>query len=464
MSLVEVLKKFAKSGFASLSEEEKSFLKENKSLLSPAQVKDLDGQADAEGDGEDEDGEGEGDGAGEGEGEGDEEGGIDEKALKSMISKSVQSEISKKMDAISDELVAKFVSGVKDKRKKVSDVETKHSKEVQDETRNFLKALVSKDATVLKAFKEKAAQFGTTADDDRGGYTVPETLMTEILRIAEKTYGVARREMLYLPFSGAGESRKIPTLASSVSVFWVGQGVKKTGTGVTFDLVTQTLKKLVAIIPFTEELLEDSAIDITGLVAALFAEAVAKEEYFQFFCGTGAPWTGLLKNANLNVVNLGAGEDITDMTADDLLDMQDATPSGALVGAKYYLNREALSIIRKLKGTDGQYVWQRPADGMPGTIWNCEYVLVEAMPGKTAGLVASTAVVLFGNLKVGAIFGDKQQLRIKLLDQATITDGDGTTVINLAEQDMIAFRVEERVGYVVALPKAMTVLKTGVSS
>jgi hypothetical protein len=66
---------------------------------------------------------------------------------------------------------------------------------------------------------------------------------------------------------------------------------------------------------------------------------------------------------------------------------------------------------------------------------------------------------LFANLKKAAIFGDKQQLRVKLLEEATITDTDDSTVINLAEQDMIALRIVERVGYVVALASAATVLK-----
>jgi len=67
-------------------------------------------------------------------------------------------------------------------------------------------------------------------------------------------------------------------------------------------------------------------------------------------------------------------------------------------------------------------------------------------------------------LKLAAYFGDKQQIRAKLLDQATITDADGSTTINLAQQDMIALRLEERVGYVLALPSAVTVLRTGTSS
>jgi HK97 family phage major capsid protein len=119
-----------------------------------------------------------------------------------------------------------------------------------------------------------------------------------------------------------------------------------------------------------------------------------------------------------------------------------------------------LSKIRKLRenGTTGAYIYQNPGQGLPPTIWDYPVETSDAFP-TLASVKEGDQYVLFGNLKQGCIFGDKQQLRVKLLSEATITDTDGSTVINLAEQDMSALRVVERVGYVVALPTAMTVLE-----
>ena len=194
---------------------------------------------------------------------------------------------------------------------------------------------------------------------------------------------------------------------------------------------------------------------------ALFAEAIAKEEDIQFFAGTGSPWTGLLNTGTIPHVDQASG-DATQLTAEDLLDLIDATPTGALNGAKFYFHRSILSVLRKLKGSDGQFILQNPGNGLPATLWNYPYETSDAFPA-LADVSTGEAYILFGNLKTGAIFGDKQQIRIKLLDQATVGDtdtesGEGTS-INLAEQDMVALRIVERVGYVVALPKAMTVLK-----
>ena len=471
MNIAKLIAKFLKLGIKSMDKDEVNLLKNNVSLMSPDQkskfekaveeAKTEEVKKDEEIE-EDEivvDDEKK-------EEEKKEEEAIDEKALRSMIAKGVQDEISSKVDAITDKLISKFVSGVKIQRKKAIDTGVK---EVKDEHRNvtkaFMRALLDRDVQTLKELKTKTTTYNYDDDGARGGYLIPEELKEEVLRIAENEYGIARRDMQYLPFTGPGNERKIPTLATSVSVGWVNEAGAKGGTNPTFGLVTQTLKKLAAIIPFTEELLEDSAINLTQLVAQLFAEAVAKEEDLQFFNGTGSPWTGILNNGSVNIVALGAGEDMSDITADDLLDMIDKTPAGALSGAKFYLHRHALSYIRKLKDiTSGQYIFQQPGNGLPGTIWNYPYELVEACPDKTAGAAANKGIIAFGNLKLAAIFGDKQQIRAKLLDQATVTDGDGSTVLNLAEQDMVALRLEERVGYVLALPKAITILKTGASS
>lgn len=458
MNLAKIIAKFLKDGFAKLEENEKKALLDNKELLSPAQQKQLE-----DGDGEPADDEGEESEEEEGDEpkepkEGDE--GVDEKALKSLIQKGVKDTLESKMESISNNLVQKFLSGVAAQRGKAivagAKTETKG-----EETRKFVKALMRNDFAYLKQFKAKA-DYNQTGDNEDGAYTVPEELRAEVLRIAETQYGVARREMFYLPFSGPGNERKIPTLSSSVVVTWVNEANAKSKTKPEFGLVTQTLKKLAAIVPFTEEIIEDSAINLTTLLATLFAEAVAKEEDLQFFAGTGSPWTGIINNTYVNKVYLGSNKGFDDITADVLLDMIDETPAGALAGAKFYLHRHALSVIRKLKDvTSGQYIFQNPGGGLPGTIWNYPYELVEALPDKTTS-GDGKSVIMFGNLKVGAIFGDKQQIRTKLLTEASIVIGE--TTINLAEQDMMALRVVERVGYVAAVPTALTVLKTGAAS
>jgi len=380
---------------------------------------------------------------------------VDEAAVKALITKSIQ----EKIDGMATQIAEKFMSGVVSQRAKAIDTGKPEVDEHRDVTKTFMKALFANDTATLKALT--TSESGSSPDDAQAGLLIPSELRNEILRVAADQFGLARRDMRYLPFSGPGNSRTIPALGTSVSVYWTNEGAKKTGTQPGFSLVTQTLKKLAAIVPFTDEILEDSQLNLTQLVSELFAEAVAKEEDLQFFNGTGSPWTGILNNTSVNIENT-ASNDPADITVEELQAVIDGTPSGALSGAKFYMHRTVLSKLRLLRengdGT-GAFIFTPASQGNPSQILGYPVELSEAFPAATV-TGTSKPFILFGNLKQAAIFGDKQQLRVKVLTEASITDTDGSTAINLAEQDMTAIRIVERVGYVLALPSAVTVLKT----
>lgn len=378
---------------------------------------------------------------------------VDMDAVKALVTE----QISKATEEIASSIANKFLDGVAKQRAKALETgrKTVETPTAQQETRDFMKALFAGDTARLKALTTGTGS--TSPDDAKAGYSVPTQLLAEVQRIMQ-VYGVARREMRYLPFTGPGNSRTIPVLGTNVSVSWSNEGAKNGQSQPKFTVVTQTLKKLTAITPMTEEILEDTALDLTGLIAELFAEAIAKEEDIQFLAGSGSPWTGVLNASGVNSVTVTGTGGIADMTADDLLAMIDATPAGALNGAKFYIHRTVVSKIRKLKDTTNNYIYGSPANGAPATVWGYPIVECEALPTATTLATNATKGIIFGNLRMAAILGDKQNIRVKLLDQATITDTDGTTAVNLAEQDMLAIRTVERVGYVLALPAAVTVL------
>jgi HK97 family phage major capsid protein len=428
MNITAILKKLAQG--ESITAEEKSILLANKDILSEEQLKAIEGAKVEEKTVEEDEV-------------------VDEKAMETLISKT----IAKRIESITDAIAAKFLDGVSEQRTRAIDTGKNLASKGDEKTRGFMKALFNGDRESLKDI--------SGISDSVGGYLIPEELRSEILRVAQGQYGLARSEMRYLPFTGPGNERRIPALASSVSVSWTDEAGKKKSTAPTFDIVHQTLKKLAAIVPMTEEIIEDSTINLTALVAELFAEAVAKEEDLQFFNGDGSPWTGILNNGKVNVVNT-LTTDPRDVTAEDLLALVDATPSGALSGAKFYMHRSVFSKVRSLRegeGKDGVYLVQQPTATEPTNIWGYPVVTSDAFPLATE-TGQDQPFVLFGNLKQAAIFGDKQQLRVKMLDQATVRNSGDTSDINLAEQDMVAVRIVERVGYVLALPEAVSVLKT----
>jgi len=382
---------------------------------------------------------------------------VDKETVENVVGDMVTDAVSK---ALSDGSIADKIAEKINLTKTVTKSAEPKAKEAltaDTETRDFVKALLSNDTAKLKSMST------STSDDAKAGYTVPTQLLAEILRLKTE-YGVARREMRYLPFSGAGNSRDIPALSGAVATFWTDEGAEKAGTQGTFRKVKQELKKLASIVALTDELIEDSAIDLTALMAELFVEAITKEEDVAFFTGTGTPFTGVLNaTTGLNPVptfTLGAGKDtFAEATADDYLDLQYKVATSARNTGKYYLHPTVIASVMKLKDTTGNYIYASAINGRPATLWGKPVVEVEAMPSTSTASQADKPFVVFGDLKQACVYGDKGEMQMKLLDQATIDDVNGDP-INLAQRDMTGIRVVQRVGYAIVLPTAIAVMKT----
>ena len=398
-------------------------------------------------------------------------------------------------DKLQEQLNAIFVTLEDKGMKPLKDDKTKKAEE-RDLNAKWVRALVHKDKAGMKDIEKKLLYYGMEPilhlggatdeiDEDftQGGYLIPSLLLAEVNRFVEEG-GVARREFRYLPFSGAGNQRYIPTLLTNVTVSWIDEGETKPKTKPTFSRVEQTLKKLAAMVIMTEEIVEDSVIDLVSLCGQLLGEAIAAEEDNQFFAGTGAPWIGILSTAGVVGVQAGPGIGPLNMRPELLLAMTVSIPTGAVPGAKFYMNRQIWAAISARRAdavaegdAKGQYLVQTPGQSSPGTIWGFPVVLVEAMP--SAADLYSTGdfadfdpdlvcepdepFIIFGNLSKCVAYGDKQGIRVKLLDQASVYD-ENAQLINLAERDMLALRVHKRVGFVVILPGGICVLSTGATS
>lgn len=390
---------------------------------------------------------------------------LDEKGLKDLISKSTRDEVERSVDEITKGIVDRFKSNFETARKEAIDTGVKKGNKENDEvTRKFLRALMSNDVKTLKEVGMKAID---TTDDGSGadaGFLIPEPLANEVIRLESVGYGKARQLFAYNLLT-QGNTKRVTALGSTLSVFWVDEGEKKPSSQPSFSIVTLALKKLVTIVPMTEESVEDAGVDLTGLVAQLIREAIDKEVDLQFFMGDGTVWTGIFKDTSIPAVELAENEDGADVRPEDIIALADQTPLG--VNGRYLMHRTWLSRIRTLRQNDdntGEYIYNPLGGGEFGTLNGWPVELLEAAPTYTETLGTTTAnlpIMMFGDFKRGVAYGEKSEVRLKMLDQATITDTDGETVINLAEQDMIALRAVQRVGFKVTLPTAMRRLVTG---
>lgn len=337
-------------------------------------------------------------------------------------------------------------------------------KEVNEYLRNFLSAAFDGDVDTISKLNNVSSKKELTTDDQGspfGGYAVDEQLSAEIRHLTTE-YGVARREFTNVQLSK--NSYKANTLATDVSVYWVDEGNTIKSTQAVLGQDSLELKKLAAIVTMTRELLEDQEIDLFSFVATRVAEGFAQAEDKAAFIGDGTAtygsFTGLLNVSGTNETTMATGNTaFTDMTADDLLDMQDDTPAGALPNAKYYMHRSIMNIVRKLKDDQSMPIFQAVSVAGPATIWGRPVVTVEVMPSVTDS-AAATSFVLFGDLRKSSIFGFKGTIAADRFDAGVVRNVADDGDINLITTDREAVRWVERIGTLHLLPSAVTKLTT----
>lgn len=327
------------------------------------------------------------------------------------------------------------------------------SKEHAVEFARFMRAAGRRDENVIKQMNENNAGDGGGGSEADGGYLVPVEFKPTLLRIVEQ-YGVARQEFQVVPmtrdemqfpvYNGAwtdGSQQAGPT-------YWVNENAAITPSWAQFANVTMTCRKLAALIPTSNELLQDAAIPIATLIATLVGEFLAKEEdRVGFVAETGdtSNYIGALPSAGKTVTTSGTA--ISSMTPEDLLNMTLQLSRGALAGAKFYMHRSIMALVRQLKTVDGMYIYQHPSVTGPATVWGYPVVEVESLPYNTGGADADARYILFGNLK-NMYMGDRMSLSVA-----------STDLVGFANFQT-HFRFVERIGYKCVLPDTLCALKT----
>ena len=384
-----------------------------------------------------------------------------EKMLDDMLAKR-DAKISETLKADIKKEISEYIKEQKELIEKKAGVYAKDIKTDRKKISTYMRNLCG---AIVKGgdFEVKLKEMTT---DDTGspfaGYTVDSELAAEIRHLMTE-YGIARREFETVQLSK--NTYKANELITDIVTYWTDEGSAILSSQVVLGQNTLELKKLTAIVSMTSELLEDTEIDFVGFVGKRVAESFANAEDSQFFNGDGTTFTGLLQSANVNTVTM-TGTTFASIDADDLIAMVDATPQGALSNGKYYMHRSIMSFVRQLKDSQNAYIFQKPSESGPGTIWGYPVVQVEAMPssGDTA---AATAFVIFGDLKKGALLGFKGAIKVKRFDAGIVRNVANDADINLITTDREAVRWVSRVGYmqtITTLKIPITVLKTAAAS
>ena len=188
-----------------------------------------------------------------------------------------------------------------------------------------------------------------TGVDSEGGYIVPVEYQKKIL---EKLIEVSRTRAISNVITTKSD-RKIP-IGGELPVFsWVEEQGTYGEANTNFAQNTLSAYKLGGIIKVSEELLQDSFIDLENYLATLIARGLAQAEGEAFAVGDGVGKpTGYM---SLDATVTLAGTD--SIAADELIDIYYSLKSPYRSNAYWRMNDSTLKAIRKLKDGNGNYIY-----------------------------------------------------------------------------------------------------------
>lgn len=245
---------------------------------------------------------------------------------------------------------------------------------------------------------QNAAGVGTGA---AGGYTVPPAFRDKFVEV-RKAFGPMLQEAEVIE-TDTGANLPWPTNDDTGNMGAIlAENTQVTEQDVTFgtaslDAYMYTSKLVRASLQF----LQDSPNADTWLARKL-GERVGRILNNHFTVGTGtAQPDGIVTSATVGVTGTGSFATTGGVTGDQLIDLTESLdPAYASGDLKFMLHQSARKAARKLKDSQGQYLWQ-PAlqQGVPSLIAGYPFVINNDMPT----LAQSSKSVLFGDIRAAYV-------------------------------------------------------------
>ena len=236
---------------------------------------------------------------------------------------------------------------------------------------------------------ENALQVGT---DSEGGYLVPDEFERTLVEALEEQN--IFRVLAHVIQTSSGD-RKIPVVASKGTASWVDEEGAIPESDDSFGQVSIGAYKLGTMIKVSEELLNDSVFDLESYISREFARRIGNKEEEAFFTGDGkGKPLGVLADTGGAEVGVTAAA-TTAFTADEVFDLFYSLKAPYRKSAVFLMNDASVKALRKLKDSNGQYLWQPSLTAAtPDTLMGRPVYTSAFMPGLAAGAKS----ILFGDL------------------------------------------------------------------
>lgn len=242
------------------------------------------------------------------------------------------------------------------------------------------------DAEQRQLFREMRAQ--TVGVGTEGGFTVPTEFRDRVVESMKAFGGLANIATVFETDSG-NPIQWVTTDGTTEEGTMIGEKDESTEDDMEFGQVVIGAKKMTSkIIKISDELLQDSGVDISGLISRRLGSRLGRGEAKQLLTGDGQ---GNNIKGLLNQVTGGAASAVVGSVAHaDLLELKHTVDPAYRVGnSRWLFNDNTLLGFKKLKDGDGRPLWLPDIAGVaPATIDGDQYQIDQGMPNVGAGAKA----------------------------------------------------------------------------
>lgn len=277
--------------------------------------------------------------------------------------------------------------------------------------------------------------------NSEGGYLVPDEFERTLVQALEDNNFMRSISTTIRTNSG---DRNIPVVSSHGSADWMDEKGLYPEADDAFAQKVIGAYKLGTAIRISEELMNDSAFNMESYIADVFGRRLGAKEEEAFLVGDGNKKpTGVF-----NIAESGAEASSLKITFDDVMDLYYSLRAPYRQRASFILNDASVKALRKLKDSNGNYIWQPSTQvGQPDLILGRPYHTSTYAPAIEAGAKA----IAFGDFKYYWI-ADREGRAFKRLNELYAANGQ------------IGFLASQRVDGQLILPEAVKVLSIASSA
>lgn len=226
------------------------------------------------------------------------------------------------------------------------------------------KSAPADDASVLRKMANgelRSFEFGPQARDltkgtaTAGGNVVPTSFYASLQEHLIEMSSI-RQSNVQVITTASGENLDVPKTTAYSTAAIISEGGTITESDPAFGKVTLGAWKYGISIQVSSELEQDKGVDLAGFLVRQAARALANGSNGHFVAGDGSSKpNGILTASTAGVTGAAAAAGV--FTADNLLELQYSVIAPYRRNGYWMLSDAGLLVARKLKDSDGQYLW-----------------------------------------------------------------------------------------------------------